>query len=79
MCDCPTCVRGRRIEEIQNSNDPVRMKELISELHGLILNLETDNEHKALILSGKWPNSKEILEASLKRLEISIETSTFKS
>lgn len=68
MCDCPTCVRGRRIEEIQSGNDTNKMKGLINELHELILNLETDNEYYRLILLGKWPNSKKILEASLKKI-----------
>ena len=68
MCNCPTCTRGRRIEEIRSGNDINKMRELISELHGLILNLETDNEHKSLILKGQWPNSKQILEASIKKV-----------
>jgi len=44
MCDCSICLRGKRIEGIQNGNDIEKMREIISELHNLVLNLEFDNE-----------------------------------
>ena len=48
MCDCSICLRGKKIEDIQNGNDIEKMRELISELHTLVLNLEFDNEIKDL-------------------------------
>lgn len=48
MCDCSICLRGKRVEDIQNGNDTEKMRELISELHTLVLNLEFDNEIKDL-------------------------------
>lgn len=68
MCECDVCQRTQRIESVKNSNDPEEMKRLINELHGLILNLEMDNDHFAAVLRGEWPRSEEILSRALESI-----------
>jgi hypothetical protein len=70
MCDCPVCQRSRRIEKIKLGNNIEDMRNLIDELHGLILCLEMDNDHYAAIFSGEWPHSEEILSEALLKASI---------
>ena len=70
MCDCPTCQRSRRIEKIKLGDNIEDMRNLIEELHGLILHLEMDNDHYAAVFSGEWPRSEEILSEALLKVSI---------
>lgn len=69
MCNCYVCKRSQDIEQIRLRGDIQEMSNLISELHNLILNLETDNERYEAILKGEWPNSIEYLKSIIKKKE----------
>lgn len=70
MCDCPSCQRSRRIESIRLGDDIDKMKNLIEELHDLVLHLEMDNDHYAAIFSGEWPSSEAILSEAMLKVSI---------
>lgn len=69
MCNCYVCERSRNIEKIRLGNDIQEMRDLISELHNLILNLETDNERYEAILNGQWPGSIDYMKSIIKKKE----------
>lgn len=69
MCNCPVCKRSSKIEQIRLGGDIQEMRNLISELHNLILNLETDNERYEAILRGEWPGSLEFMKRVIKKKE----------
>jgi hypothetical protein len=70
MCDCPTCQRSRRIESIKLGGNVEEMRNLIEELHGMILHLEMDNDHYAAVFSGEWPSSEALLSEALLKVSI---------
>lgn len=57
MCNCETCVRSRRWNEIVERRNVEELLELIREIRDHLCNVEEDLSIKDCILSGQWPTS----------------------
>jgi hypothetical protein len=58
MCECQTCVRSRRWDEVIERNKPSQeISDLIRELRNDLCDAEENLSIKNCILSGNWPTS----------------------
>jgi hypothetical protein len=71
LCTCAVCSRHRNaLAAVAEINASEELKELIGDLEIQLLNAESEVERYQAILSGKWPRSREILEAALKNIPV---------
>jgi hypothetical protein len=74
MCNCTTCVRSRRWNEIIERNNPnEELRGMINEIRNDLCYAEEDLSIKECILSGNWPGAdkyaERIMEGYAKLLE----------
>lgn len=69
-CECETCVYGREVRlHLQMIPEPARG--FFRDMYDRLCTAEDEICYTNSVLAGTWPNSREILEASLKKLEAS--------
>ncbi len=72
-CTCRLCERYWRVEDIRERGDVAEMRELITELHDTLGNVEADLEYDEAALHGSWPSAREILTAALAKCRPEVE------
>lgn len=63
-CECKLCIRLRNIEA-KIMELPEEHREYFYGLVDSMLDIEFDNDYYKTVLSGHWPNGKEVLEFAL--------------
>lgn len=68
-CNCEFCVLNKEIDETLNkANATPEIRALIEKLSTLYLNASENADYYKAILSGIWPQAKQILEDALQKI-----------
>lgn len=62
ICTCATCRRHNRWRDVIHGNSAADKDAVLSEIIGLVMDLEMDRDYEKAIETGVWPQSVEILE-----------------
>lgn len=65
-CECDLCQRIRAVNA-KIAELPEAKRDYFDNMHDVMLNMEFDLDYYKAIMSGKWPQGKEILLAALAR------------
>jgi len=70
MCNCESCLRHRRYQQVIESGSFQALQGFAHELMGLLCDTEQELHFKECILDGSWPSAKEQLLAGLAKCAV---------